>query len=273
MHRRILALLLVVATSGTASADESFAPRRPFHDIGRGLSTVAHDAGAYALAPFRASKRDLLVAGGVLAVGGLLYAFDDDIHRLVQRNEGEFFFDETRRVGDRFHRWGLMGPTTRYYAGLMVVGYGIDQPWLVRMGAEVLESQFLCGYVRQITIRAFGRSRPHEARGAYDFEPGEGTSFPSGHATSIWSAAEILRQHADRWWVTTALYTIAGCVSLQRLYAEQHWASDVWTGAALGIATARFIHARHEGADPDGTRLRPRVGPDGSPGLGLTWGF
>jgi len=271
---RCFTMVLFVATTGmSASATDTLAPRRPVHDFGSGIATVVRDAWAYTTSPLRMDRDQALVLGGIVAVGGALFTFDEEIHEFMQRHEREPGFDEVRRLGTRYSKWGLMGPTSKYYVGTILIGYAADEPRLVRMGVEILQSQFLCGYVRRVVIGVAGRSRPHEGRGAYYFASAGGTSLPSGHATSIWSAVEVARLHADRWWVTVPLYTVAGAISAQRVFSDAHWASDVWFGAALGIASARFFHRRHEDSDGSGGRVVPTVAPNGMPALGITTAF
>ena len=273
MRHFAILLAAVVLAADTAPAADTLKPRRPLQDLVDGVEIVAKDAWAWTTSPLRMDRESALITGGVLAVGGLLLAFDPEIVDFFQRNTNEPGFDEARRLGETFGEFGLQGPTTRYYVGMVVAGYAIDRPWLLRMGAEILQTQYTLNLLRGVIIAGFGRSRPKEDRGAYHFAAGGGTSLPSGHAANIWSVAEVVRLHVDRWWATAALYTIATSVSLQRLPADEHWASDVWIGSVLGVATARFMFRRHE---EDGDRpagIGAVIAPDGAPGLGYRRGF
>lgn len=269
----VLSLLLVLVAAVPAHANEDPPPRRPLHDAARGVGLLAEDAWAMVTAPKRWTRDDLIVIGQVLAVGGVLFAFDPEIEEFVQRNEREPVFDEFRRTGSTFGELGLMGGTWPVYAGAMVVGYATNQRKLMRMGAQILEAQYLSGALRNTSKIFLGRRRPNEGKGAYFFEFNGGTSMPSGHAASVWSLAEVVRLHMDRWWVTTGAYAIATSVSLQRLFGSSHWASDVWIGSVSGIAAARFVHDRHENPDERGARLTPTVAPDGRPALALVRTF
>ena len=140
----IALILLLGVTVAPASADDP-PPRRPLHDIGHGVSLIAQDAWALVTGPTRWTRDDLVELGGILAVGGVLFAFDPEIERFAQRNENEPFFDETRRLGDQFGRLGLMGKTWPYYGGAIVLGYATNQRKIMRMGAQILEAQYLRG--------------------------------------------------------------------------------------------------------------------------------
>lgn len=269
----LLALAFLAGLAPVARASDEARPRRPLHDVGHGISLVAQDAWALVTGPSRWTREDLTQLGGILVVGGLLFAVDEDIERFAQRNENEPVFDESRRLGDQFGRLGLMGKTWPYYTGAIVLGYATNQRRVMRMGAQVLEAQYLSGALRNAGKLVLGRRRPNEGKGAYYFEFNGGTSFPSGHAASVWSFAEVVRLHVDRWWATAGLYTIATSVSLQRLYGSAHWASDVWIGAVSGVAAARFVYGRHESPDRRQARWTPMIAPDGRPAFGLVRNF
>jgi undecaprenyl-diphosphatase len=63
------------------------------------------------------------------------------------------------------------------------------------------------------------------------------TSFPSGHASSAFTAAGILSEDDD---LKPLYYAIAVVVASSRVYVKIHHASDVIAGAALGVVLARI---------------------------------
>jgi undecaprenyl-diphosphatase len=58
------------------------------------------------------------------------------------------------------------------------------------------------------------------------------SSFPSGHATSAFTAAVMLAGGP----ATPAVFAVAALVAASRVYVRLHHASDVIAGAALGLA-------------------------------------
>ena len=89
-----------------------------------------------------------------------------------------------------------------------------------------------------------GRSRPFENRGAVHFRPLSGsTSFPSGHATTIFAAITPWVLYYPR----PATYVLLGVsfgTAFARLATNQHWFTDVLAGGAIGITTAYWLVAR-----------------------------
>jgi membrane-associated phospholipid phosphatase len=71
-------------------------------------------------------------------------------------------------------------------------------------------------------------------------------SFPSGHAIGAFSIATVVanRYHNHRW-VPFAVYGLATAVSLSRVTTSAHYPSDVFLGAVLGYAIAKFQVLRH----------------------------
>jgi membrane-associated phospholipid phosphatase len=69
-------------------------------------------------------------------------------------------------------------------------------------------------------------------------------SFPSGHASTAFVAAEFLHQeYKDKSiWISVGGYGIATLVSAARMYNNQHWVSDVVAGAGIGILSTKIAY-------------------------------
>ena len=64
-------------------------------------------------------------------------------------------------------------------------------------------------------------------------------AIPSGHtATSFALAAVISEHYPDYDWLA---YTVAGLIGVSRVFEDEHWATDVLAGAAVGYGSARLI--------------------------------
>lgn len=83
--------------------------------------------------------------------------------------------------------------------------------------------------------RIIGRERPNKS----DFR-----SFPSGHTSTAFVAAEFLHQEFGHHspWISVAGYATATATGYLRLYNNQHWLGDVLAGAAIGMASTKFIY-------------------------------
>jgi undecaprenyl-diphosphatase len=87
---------------------------------------------------------------------------------------------------------------------------------------------------------AFRRLRPvHEVDGPlpYGLHRPITSAFPSGHATSAFTAASMLG-HDSR--ARPCYFALAALVAFSRVYVRLHHASDVAAGSALGLAFGRI---------------------------------
>jgi undecaprenyl-diphosphatase len=121
-----------------------------------------------------------------------------------------------------------------------------DPSVALRMAAVLsVESLLTNGAIKA----CFRRVRPdddHPADGPlpYGMHRPISSSFPSGHATSGFTAAVLLAGGP----ATPAWFLLAAVVASSRVYTQMHHASDVVAGAALGLvlgAVARRILPLH----------------------------
>jgi len=83
----------------------------------------------------------------------------------------------------------------------------------------------------------FRRTRPTwDQPRAFRIRRPRSSSFPSGHASSAFTAAGILSQDNPMWPV---YYGLAAVVATSRVYVKIHHASDVVGGVAVGIVLGR----------------------------------
>ena len=67
----------------------------------------------------------------------------------------------------------------------------------------------------------------------------ERNSFPSGHTTTAFVGAELVRTEYG-WAYGVPAYIIATGVGCMRIYNDRHWITDTIGGAAVGILSARI---------------------------------
>ena len=103
----------------------------------------------------------------------------------------------------------------------------------LRLGAAMaIESAVTNGPIKA----CFRRIRPpHEPEGLlpYGMHRPRTSAFPSGHATSAFTAATLLAAGTRR---GSLYFVLAALVATSRVYTRMHHASDVFAGVALGLA-------------------------------------
>jgi membrane-associated phospholipid phosphatase len=157
-------------------------------------------------------------------------------------------FDGFNRIFTSTVSGGIIAavPAT-FYAASLVRKNSYDQGTALLAGEAVVDDTVLMVVVKSITQRL--RPADVAASGNYSdtfFQSskspiGKGTSFPSGHALMSFSVATVFaRRYRQHRWVPYVAYGLAGVLSFSRVTTGAHFPSDVFIGAALGYAIARY---------------------------------
>ena len=156
------------------------------------------------------------------------------------------------------HPGGMIAGSTMFLVGTVANDRRIQD-----LGLHSVES-IVAGYVISGTIKIIvGRARPYASKdNARQFKPFKGLrtddyrSFPSGHATAAFAFASLISAETSHWWPDTrwvigpVMYGAAALTGVSRIYNNQHWASDVIAGAALGTFTGIKLF-RYQHSHPD----------------------
>ena len=109
---------------------------------------------------------------------------------------------------------------------------------------ETLVNTFLIYTPMQLLA---ARQRPDEGNGNGDFwkHHNINTSFPGGHAMFTFAMATVVSHEYPQKWVQVLAYSAATIVTVTRFMARDHWSSDMFVGAALGIGIGSHIFHAH----------------------------
>jgi membrane-associated phospholipid phosphatase len=111
------------------------------------------------------------------------------------------------------------------------------------LGGEALLDGLIVSELLKVAAR---RNRPNAPKQPGDFFKG-GASFPSGHATASFAMASVVaHEYRNRKFVPFVAYGLAALVSAARIGAQQHYASDVVAGGAIGYFIGRYVVNTHE---------------------------
>ena len=174
-------------------------------------------------------------------------------------------------------------------AGLYLVGKASKKNRTADLGLHSLEAMVSADLVSTGLKVVFGRARPFvDISNNTDFQLFRGLkddkyrSFPSGHSTNAFAFASTVSRETEMWWpksrwyVGTVMYGGAALVGLSRMYNNQHWASDVIAGAAVGtivgLKVVKFQHS-HPGNRVDRALLSVSVSSFGGARPHLSLGF
>ncbi len=212
--------------------------------------------------------RDALLAAGFAGLTVAMFPVDKSIANELQEPnvQANRFFDRSGRGVE----WITTPGSFIIGGGLYAVGKIGGYKDLADLGWHGTEAVLLASTATSFLKATLGRSRPyvhadtnpHDFHflwgfGGGDYAPGynksDYLSFPSGHTTTAFAAAAAVTSEARRMWpkslpyVATAMYGGATLVGLSRMYHNNHWASDVVLGAAIGtfsgLKVVRYSHA------------------------------
>jgi membrane-associated phospholipid phosphatase len=228
IHRALSALVLCLLCATPAGA-QSF---------GSLFTTLPADF-AHLFTP---SNAIILGAGG--AGSAAIHPKDADIAARIHAETGgrETFFEAGAPLGDATVQSAIA-------LGTYIAGRARHSARVGTLGADLVDAQIVNGVLTQGLKAAVNRRRPS----------GSKHSFPSGHTSATFATAAVIQEHYG-WKAAVPFYALGGYVSVSRMVDNQHFASDVIFGAALGIVSGRaasFGHAPHRVA------VSPSVQPGG----------
>jgi len=169
-------------------------------------------------------------------------AFD----RLRGRPELDRLFYGASALGDHGLIWLLLGAlrglqSERDWSATVRTALGVGaESALVNLGVKSL----------------FRRSRPvWDGPRPRPLRYPRSSSFPSGHATSAFTAAALLSEDDPLW---PAYYAVALVVAWSRVYVRIHHASDVLAGIGVGMVLGRLVRRLFPLPAPGESREAPR---------------
>lgn len=189
-----------------------------------------------------------------------------------------------RNQGNRFLRYTAESLNFTAYPGSLIIGGGLlasghlrDDRETAALGLHGVEAIIAGSLVAGVIKSVVGRARPYlDVTEPHDlgFMRGLGDrryrSFPSGHTVAGFAAATVVTAETRRWWpdsqwyIGPVMYGGAALIGASRMYTNNHWASDVVMGAAIGTVTGLIIDRYHRN-NPDNwldDRLLPDEGAD-----------
>lgn len=154
---------------------------------------------------------------------GFLYALptfliDDTVRKIVPKSDFLSFLNDFE---------------TAHFIAMALITAAVIYPFDSYIAFTVLESFSVTAAITGAIKYLVGRARPYENLGPYHFtflsNNYDFQSFPSGHSALAWSIfTPVARRFGAQWYIVPTIF------SAQRLWADQHWLSDVVYGGLIG---------------------------------------
>jgi membrane-associated phospholipid phosphatase len=124
------------------------------------------------------------------------------------------------------------GVTLLVLCAALSASAGIDRRSALHRAASIAMSAFVtAGLITFALKHAVARVRPDHGSDV--------DSFPSGHATSVFTVATVFAHFFPR--LTVPLYGLASAIALGRVYLDRHYVSDIVAGALIGWIVATLL--------------------------------
>ncbi|MFZ1291686.1 MAG: phosphatase PAP2 family protein [Melioribacteraceae bacterium] len=191
--------------------------------------------------PSEFQTSDWLMFSGIVVSSGLLMTIDDEVRKGVRANQTNFQNDFSKigkYYGEFYSLFGI--PLSIYGSGLL-----FKSEELRTTGRILIESLIAAGITTTAIKVIAGRGRPKKNKGEFDFNFFEikniNASLPSGHSTVAFTISTVLSERIDNIYASIALYGLASLTAYQRVYSNNHWPSDTFLAAAIGITAGKFF--------------------------------
>jgi membrane-associated phospholipid phosphatase len=194
-------------------------------------------------------REDLIPVGIAIGATALLSHYDPDIAKSSQ---------SSRFQSSSMHKLALniskVNETSLTIAGIATYGVArlAHSPLITDVALHSTEAVVLSSLASQLIRGPLGRTRPYVSHDTdqYKFKPGRGfygdstfdyRAFPSIHTSSSMAVATVISMEVQRRspgatpYVAPILFAAGILPGLARIQLDQHWATDVFAGAFMGV--------------------------------------
>ncbi|HEY7352131.1 MAG TPA: phosphatase PAP2 family protein, partial [Terriglobales bacterium] len=210
-----------------------------------GFSFVKHladDQRSFWTAPLHFRTRDLEWIAPLAGVTAGFMAGDSWLSKQIPLGEVN-----RSKTFSNYATYSLIGAG----AGSFLFGHITDNDQMSEAGLLSGEAAINATAVSYLFKGAMQRERPYQGTGSGAFFQG-GSSFPSEHAAIAWSVASVLAHEYPGPLTKILAYALATGVSATRVTGQQHFASDVIIGSALGWYFGRQAYRAHHDTELGG---------------------
>jgi hypothetical protein len=222
-----------------------------------GIRAALNDTGQYFTSPLRWDTEDWTYFGVTAVVVAAAHQADSTVrsHFATGARAALNGGKDKNSMRDALPSLALIGGTWAT-AGYLGQSEGYSETWrLVEAGVFSTVTAEALTYAARRT-RPDGTTSPNRWRS-------RGDSFPSVHASAAFAIGMTFAESGNddyRWIRRIVGYGVAAGTAYVRVKDNLHWASDAVAGAAIGMATARFVLNREYGTSHGDISFQPQKG-------------
>ena len=212
------------------------------------------DTGKILTSPLYWDKNDWLKTGLVVGVTGGLYFADESIRDFAQSHQNTTaskIATVGKTMGNTLY---ILPPVGAFY----LYGYLADDKKARNTALLAVESLAISGLFSEAVKVTAQRSRPKSNASSNVWE-----GLGSGHTSSAFSIATVFaEEYKDSSYIPPVAYALATLTGLSSVYGNEHWASEVFFGAALGYFVGKAVVRFHKGDASKKISITPMVNSD-----------
>jgi membrane-associated phospholipid phosphatase len=218
--------------------------------------------GRYLSSPFRQGGVNWYAVGGVAAATGGMMFLDEKIREEWGVAGREDYNGDWWDVPTFY---GSIAGAAATGVAVYTLGFVTTEPE-VRLTGRLAIQALISGAIAETAVKFIaGRARPYTEEGPHSFlwfeTADDHHSFPSGHTMAAFALSTVFAERIGTTWSRIGFYSLATLTGLSRIKNDQHWASDVVLGAAIGFSAGwEALRGEEEGAVGSGFELLPSGG-------------
>ena len=236
----------------TPTPDPSPSPvfHRPSNIESHFVQHIFHDQAAIWTAPFHAGNYEKKLVVPAMFTVAAVFATDRYTSGWVDKTG-------TLPAASRFvSHFGQAYSTGGIAAAFYLAGRITHNQRARETGVLAAEALIDTGIVTEVLKVSTQRQRPNVDEHFGEFFDG-GSSFPSGHSSSIWSVATVIAyEYKNNPWIKYGAYAGAVAVSMSRYSGRNHFLSDIVAGSAIGFFIGRYVYRNYHDPDIDQPKLK-----------------
>jgi hypothetical protein len=245
--RFILSTILIILYFSGIKAQDSVNAKESIPDKILGDAAIfGKDALGFFTAPARFSAAEWAYTAGTAGSIYLLMSVDPAAKREFSKSTASTL---NKDFWDVPTYYGYIAPANVISLSVYAAGLFSGNDEIRKTGRLAFEAISISGISVMAVRYVFGRSRPV----ANDFRKfnwletrNDIQSFPSGHTVVAFAMSTVFAEQIDNIWARIGFYGMAALTGCARIRNNQHWLSDVVTGAALGLGAGFYVLNREK---------------------------
>jgi membrane-associated phospholipid phosphatase len=207
------------------------------------------DTIALPLSVVRWDKTDWLQASTIAGITVGFYHYDQKIQAWAQHKRNDISNHAAQFAEPFGGDFSLAPAGVLYLYGFLLKNTQAKKAALLAIESVVVSGLFTAS-IKEISHRHRPTSGDPYNRWDGPRFSSENQSFPSGHATAVFSTATIISsEYREKPLIVILSYGLATATALSRINDNKHWASDVIVGSVIGHFTAQALIRRHSRND------------------------